>query len=52
MLMMLVGIEEEQMMAHGSYLAGCSDFFRAALKKEWVEGQTRTLKLPEEVPRV
>lgn len=32
---------------HGHYLSS-SEFFTAALKKEWKEGQTRTIELPEE----
>jgi hypothetical protein len=50
MITFLVGEEEEQqeIIAHGCYLALHSEFFQAALKKEWVEGQTRTIKLPEE----
>jgi hypothetical protein len=45
---LLVGADEEQMIAYGDYLAQDSEFFAAALKKEWAEGQTRIIKLPEE----
>lgn len=45
---LLVGPGEQKMVAHSSQLASDSVFFAAALKKEWKEGQTRTIKLPEE----
>jgi len=48
---LIVGPEEHEMTAYGSYLSK-SDVFRAALKKEWTEGQTRTIKLPEEKPEI
>ena len=48
---LVVGPEEHEMLAFESYLSD-SDFFQAALKKEWTEGQTRTIKLPEEKPEV
>lgn len=48
---LVVGPEKHEMMAFESYLSD-SDFFQAALKKEWTEGQTRTIKLPEEKPEV
>jgi hypothetical protein len=40
------------MLAHASYIARNSDFFKAALKKDWIEGQTRVIKLPEERPDI
>ena len=49
---LLVGSNEQKMIAYGSHLARDSDFFAAAMKKEWVEGQTRTIKLPEECPAI
>ena len=48
MVTLLVGPKEQHLFAHGSYLVLQSKFFKAALGKEWVEGQTRTVKLPEE----
>jgi hypothetical protein len=45
---LLLGPQEEQFAVHESCVARNSDFFRAAVKKEWIEGQTRTIKLPEE----
>lgn len=48
---LLVGPQEHEMMAYGSYISR-SDFFRVALKKEWTEGRTRTIKLPEEEPEI
>ena len=49
---LLVGAEETEMLAVASCLSYHSEFFRAALKKEWAEGQTRTVKLPEERPEL
>lgn len=48
MFTLLVGEKEQELLAHESYLSLHSEFFKAALKKEWIEGQTRTVKLPEE----
>lgn len=45
---LLVGPEEEKFVVHESCIARYSDFFKTALKKEWIEGQTRVVKLPEE----
>lgn len=45
---LLVGRSEQKMLAYSSHLIRDSQFFAAAMKKEWVEGQTRTIKLPEE----
>jgi hypothetical protein len=47
---LVVGPEEKEMFVHGTYLTDGSDFFKAALKKEWTEGQTRVIKFPEEDP--
>jgi len=52
MVKLLVGSEERPLLAHKSYLCLHSDFFRTALKKEWLEGQTRTCKLPDEQPDI
>jgi hypothetical protein len=40
------------MVVHGTYLARDSDYFKAALKKDWIEGQTRTIVLVEECPEI
>jgi len=48
MITLLVGPEEQAMVVHGDCLSRYSEFFTAALKKEWREGQSRTIKLPEE----
>jgi hypothetical protein len=45
---LLVGPKEEEFAVHESCITRNSDFFKAALKKEWIEGQTRIIKLPEE----
>lgn len=47
---LVVGAEQKRMLVHSAYLTRDSDFFKAALKKEWVEGETRVIKLPEEDP--
>jgi len=49
---LLVGPEEQKMLVHGPQITVHSEFFAAALKKEWVEGQTREIKLPEELPEI
>ena len=45
---LLVGTDEEPLVAHESYTKKNSEFFQAAVMKEWVEGQTRVIKLPED----
>lgn len=45
---LLIGEDEQEVIAYGSYLVRDSQFFAAAMKKEWVEGKTREIKLPEE----
>lgn len=45
---LLVGPDERELVVYESCITRNSDFFRAAMKKEWAEGQTRTIKLPEE----
>lgn len=49
---LLVGPDEHEMIAHKGYLSSNSEFFKAALKKEWLEGQTQKIKLPEEQPDI
>ena len=43
-----IGEEEESVFVQSSILTKSSDFFRAALKGEWLEGQERVVKLPEQ----
>lgn len=45
---LLIGPDEQELVVCGTPLAKSSEFFQAALKKEWKEGQMRTVKLPEE----
>lgn len=45
---LLVGPDEEEFAVHESCITRNSDFFKAAMRKEWAEGQTCTIKLPEE----
>jgi hypothetical protein len=47
-----VGPTEHAILAHGNFISRRSEFFKAALKKEWAEGQTRIIKLPDEDPQV
>lgn len=43
----LVGPEERSFVAHQDALCANSKFFRAACSKRWLEGQEKTLHLPE-----
>ena len=43
-----VGPTEHALLAHGNFISRRSEFFKAALKKQWTEGQTRIVKLPDE----
>lgn len=52
MIILLVGPDEQELVAHENYLVRHSAFFQAALKQEWAEGQTHTIKLPEEKPDI
>lgn len=45
---LFVGADEDSLVAHESYLTKNSEFFEAAMKKEWAEGQTRVIRLPED----
>ena len=47
-----VGPAEHVLLAHSSFIIRNSDLFTTALKKEWAEGQTRVIKLPEQRPQV
>lgn len=49
---LLVGAEGTEMLALASCISLHSEFFRTALKKQWAEGQTRTIKLHEEEPAI
>jgi hypothetical protein len=48
---LVVGAEQKELLVHGTYLTRDSEFFKAALKKEWTEGQTRRITLPEDLPK-
>jgi hypothetical protein len=48
---LIVGEEKHEMLVHANHISKNSEFFRAALKKEWLEGQTRTINLPEDNPK-
>jgi len=45
---LLIGPEEEEFIVHESCITRNSDFFKAAMRKEWIEGQARIIRLPEE----
>jgi hypothetical protein len=49
---LLVGPEQQKLVVHVGYITRTSAFFAAALKKEWAEGQTRTVELHEEAPEM
>lgn len=42
--------DHHKIVVHEHYLTRTSDFFAAALKKAWIEGQTRVIELREETP--
>jgi hypothetical protein len=48
----LVGPSEHAILAHGTFITHSSEYFKTALKKEWAEGQTRTITLVDECPQV
>lgn len=52
LVILLVGPEKQKMVVHDPQITAHSEFCAAALNKEWVEGQTREIKLPEEEPEV
>lgn len=45
---LIVGPEKRELLVHANYISRRSAFFEASLKKEWLEGQTRTVTLPED----
>lgn len=55
MITIRVGVEPEQQTfaAHASFLSSRSRFFRTALSGDkWLEGRSRTVDLPEDIPRI
>lgn len=48
MVTLIVGPEKQTMIAHAPQLTRDSQYFEAAMKNQWVEGQTSTISLPEE----
>lgn len=44
--MLIVGPEKHELLVHTNYIVRSSKFFKTALKKEWREGQARTISLP------
>lgn len=49
---LLVGPDQQKMVAQTSYLTRTSEFFATALKQVWAEGQTRIINLHEEAPEL
>jgi hypothetical protein len=47
----VVGEEKHEMLVHANCISSNSEFFKTALKKEWLEGQTRTITLPVDDPK-
>lgn len=47
---LLVGQSQTSMTVQKSPITRTSEFFATALKKAWLEGQTKLIKLPEEDP--
>jgi hypothetical protein len=45
-----VGPNHHKIIVHKHSITRTSGFFSAALGKKWIEGQTRTIELPEEIP--
>lgn len=43
----LAGVEKESFVVHEASICARSPFFRAACSKEWKEGQTKVVELPE-----
>lgn len=43
---LIVGPEKHELLVHANYIVRSSKFFKTALKKEWREGQTRTISMP------
>lgn len=49
---MLVGPNEAAFTVHENYICAKSRFFKAACRKEWSEGITRVIRLPEAEPEM
>ena len=49
---LIVGEEKQEMLVNACHISKNSEFFRTALKKEWLEGQTRTITLPVDDPKI
>jgi hypothetical protein len=45
---LVVGPQKHELLAHANFLTPNSEFFRAALEKVWLEGQTRVIHLHDE----
>jgi hypothetical protein len=45
---LIIGPEKRELLTHGNFIARKSEFFQVALKREWKEGQARTITMPED----
>ena len=43
---LIVGPKKRELLVHANHITRNSEFFKRALKKEWREGQTRTISMP------
>jgi hypothetical protein len=48
---LVVGEEKHEILVHANCISSNSEFFKTALKKEWLEGQTRTITMPVDDPK-
>jgi hypothetical protein len=48
---LVVGEEKYEMLVHANYISSNFEFIKTALKREWLEGQTRTITLPVDDPK-
>lgn len=49
---LIVGPEKHELLVHADILTRKSELFQTALKKEWREGQTRTITMPDDEPEI
>ena len=45
---LVIGDKKHEMIVHECYITANSEFFKTALKKEWLVGQTRIITMPTE----
>lgn len=52
MIVVLVGRAEERFTVHKEIICAKSKFFKAACTERWLEGQQKTIRLPEVIPQI